>query len=463
MKVRNPSIGVTLVLASLWLGCSGPAPSDAASDIPQSDMPTTGDGTSPDASVDDVGRADAAADAGPMPVGPVGAIRIGRLIDPQDGSVITGAVVVIENGRVSYVGTDASRIPATATVLDWRAFTAVPGLVDTHVHFSFMTDNAPGTYPWTHLGDLSPDELLGLARTAARATLRIGVTTAVDKGSFQGVAERLRDEIAAGTTPGPRLFIAGPGIWQAPTGGFHGVDAIRAEVRRLIMDVHVDLIKLYADACSDERLTCAIRFTPEELRAAVDEAHRLNTPVSIHAYHGDGAESVIQAGPDTLEHAEGLTAAQLTALVERNVTYIPTIDHNRYYRDNIRAFGYAPELYAEFTDYIQHNLETATAAHARGVHIATGSDAVFSGFGQNTGEINWLVQTGMTPLQVLQSATTVGAATVRQQHQIGRVAQGFYADLVAVDGDPLMDPRVLVTRVRGVVRGGVAIDLAASH
>lgn len=449
------SSALALVL-TLGLGCgddAAPTP-DAGRDA------STRDSGSPDAGRPDAGGSDAGADAGPPPVvGPVDAIRAGRLIDPLDGSVIDDAVIVIADGRVTYVGTDAGMIPAAATVLDWSAYTVVPGFVDAHTHFSYMTDEAPGTYPWQHFFEIPPDELVAIAREAALATIRVGVTTCIDKGSFAGVAESLKAEIADGTTPGPRLFVAGGGLFQSPFGGFFGADMIREEVRRQIMEDGVDLIKIWADGCSDERLVCDFAFTEEELTAAVEAAHELGTPISIHAYHSDGAENVIRAAPDTLEHAEGLTAAQLTMLVDNDVTYVPTIDHNRYYRDNIRAFGYAPELYDDFTDYIEANLATATAAHAAGVTMAMGSDAVFTGFGENTGEINWLAMTGMTPLEVLQSATIVGAETIYQEDEIGRVAVGYHADLVAIEGDPLTDPLVLITGVRGVVGAGNAIDL----
>jgi imidazolonepropionase-like amidohydrolase len=211
---------------------------------------------------------------------------------------------------------------------------------------------------------------------------------------------------------------------------------------------------VWADKCSDDTLECAPTFTFEQLKAAVDTAHALGRPIAIHAYHADTAKLAIMAGPDSLEHPEGLDTIDFMDMKAMGITYVPTIDHNRYYRDNLAYFGYAPEMGAEFDAYIALNLATANQAHLAGVTIALGSDAVFSGFGENTRELEWLIDAGMTPLEALRAATIQGAASIGVEDEVGRVAVGYFADIVAVKGDPLTDIGVLIDDVQGVMKGG---------
>lgn len=139
------------------------------------------------------------------------AIRAKRLINPRDQTILDNAVLVIDEGRFTYVGTNPAMIPPTATVLDWGKYTALPGFVDAHTHLSFQADmTSPAVTPWQRMWELSEAELLTLMRSAVLASIRRGVTTMIDKGSASGLDFPVRDEIAAGTTPGPRLFTAGP-------------------------------------------------------------------------------------------------------------------------------------------------------------------------------------------------------------------------------------------------------------
>jgi imidazolonepropionase-like amidohydrolase len=215
-----------------------------------------------------------------------------------------------------------------------------------------------------------------------------------------------------------------------------------------------DLVKVWADGCSDQRLECAPVFTFDELQLLVDTSHQEGLPIAIHAYHEDTARLAIMAGPDSIEHPEGLDAVDCGIMIDKGTIYVPTIDHNRYYKDNLAFFGYAPDLAAKFDAYIRDNLESAAQAHLMGVKIAMGSDAVFTGFGQNTRELAWFVQAGMTPLEALRAATIHGAESIGVQNEIGKVAVGYYADIIAVEGDPLTDINVVINGVRKVMMGG---------
>ncbi len=136
---------------------------------------------------------------------------------------------------------------------------------------------------------------------------------------------------------------------------------------------------------------------------------------------------------------------------------MPTIDHNRYYIDAKDEYGFAPETIPPLQAYIEKNLESTRRAFKAGVKIAMGSDAVYTMFGQNTRELGWLVKAGMTPAQALAAATTVPAALLGMEKSLGAIAPGYYADIVAVDGDPLADVNVLINRVRLVMKGGIVV------
>ncbi|HEU4410286.1 MAG TPA: amidohydrolase family protein [Polyangiaceae bacterium] len=384
----------------------------------------------------------------------VRAVRLGRLIDPASGAVIERAVVVVRGDRVAYVGDDASQIPAEAPVLDWGGYTGLPGLIDAHTHVTFVTDGAPGTNPFERVDKLGASRALPLIHDCLQRMLRLGVTTAIDKGSPTGLDLKAREAVRAGRVRGPRLVVAGPGV-QTDDRSERGV---RAEVRRLVA-LGVDLIKVWADECSDRRLSCQRSYSFEAMRATVDEAHRLGKPVSIHAYHGEVAADAVRAGADALEHAEGLDAATLDEMTRRGTTYVPTIDHNRYYRENAPFFGFSGDDDRAFEAFLGQNLATTSQALARGVAVAMGSDAVFTMCGENKRELAWLVRAGMTPLQALKAATFEAARSVGRERELGRVAPGYFADLIAVEGDPLADIEVVIRNVRGVMQGGEPVDL----
>jgi len=144
-------------------------------------------------------------------------------------------------------------------------------------------------------------------------------------------------------------------------------------------------------------------------------------------------------------------------MVERGTIYVPTIDHNRYYADHRDEFGYSAAIARNLMAFVDRNLETVRRAHQAGVRIAMGSDAVFTGFGENTRELAWFVKAGMTPTEALTTATTNGAMLLRMENALGRIAPGYYADLVGVRGDPSADIRAVIEGVRWVMKGGAVV------
>jgi imidazolonepropionase-like amidohydrolase len=154
--------------------------------------------------------------------------------------------------------------------------------------------------------------------------------------------------------------------------------------------------------------------------------------------------------------------ATIADMAKRGTFYVPTIDHNRYYAENIKIFGWSPEVAVRLNDYLRRNVETARRAFRAGVRFAMGSDALFTMCGQNTRELGWFVKIGMTPEQALSTATSNAAALLGKENELGAVAPGYFADVVAVEGDPLADIDVAISHVRWVMKGGaVVVDRTA--
>jgi imidazolonepropionase-like amidohydrolase len=191
----------------------------------------------------------------------------------------------------------------------------------------------------------------------------------------------------------------------------------------------------------------------------VDAAHSAGKRIAIHSYGPDGARDAVRAGADSVEHAVDLDSATIEAMVRQKTFYVPTIDHNRYYADNFRLLRYPPAAVGKLNEFIQRNLETAKAAFRAGVKFAMGSDAVYTMFGENTHELAWFVKAGMSPEQALRAATAGGAELLQKEDSLGRLQPGYYADMVAVEGDPLADIQVAIEKVRWVMKAGeVVVD-----
>jgi imidazolonepropionase-like amidohydrolase len=393
---------------------------------------------------------------------PAKAVRFGKLWDGK-GKLWTSAIVVVEGGKVRTVTTDAAAIPAGAEVIDLSGYTGLPGMIDVHTHLTFYTEEKAGEPLRRQLVDVAPAVQVFLSRKAAMHTLEAGVTTVRDLGADQYMDIAMRDLINRGEMIGPRMFVAGYGLYvtsspykpgvNPPSGGqADGVPEVLRAVRQQIA-AGVDVIKMYASTGTDDDTTQFETYSYEEIKAAVDAAHRAGKKIAIHSYGPDGARDAVRAGTDSLEHAADLDDATITEMAKRGTFYVPTIDHNRYYLDNARKIGYAPGFEEKTKDFIQRNLESAKKAHRAGVKFAMGSDAVYTMYGENTRELGWFVKAGMTPEQALQAATVNGAALLGKEKELGSVAPGYWADLVAVQGDPLADITAAF-KVKWVMKGG---------
>jgi imidazolonepropionase-like amidohydrolase len=397
---------------------------------------------------------------------PIKAVRFGKLWDAK-GKVWTNAIVIVQDGKIRSVTTDASAIPAGAEVIDLSRYSGLPGLIDVHTHLTFYTDETPGEPLRNQLANRPAAVEVFLARKAALRTLEAGVTTVRDLGADQYMDIAMRDLINRGEMVGPRMFVCGYGlyitsspykaVWTPPAGGAaDGVPEVLKVVRQQIA-AGVDVIKMYGSTGTDDDVTGFETYTYQEMKAAVDTAHQFGKKIAIHSYGPDGARDAVRAGADSVEHATDMDDATIQDMAKRGTFYVPTIDHNRYYVDNGDKIGYAPGFKERLQAFIPRNLETARKAFRAGVKLAMGSDAVYTMYGENTRELGWFVKAGMTPEQALQTATGNAAALLGKEKELGAVAPGYFADLVAVDGDPLSDINVALNNVKWVMKGGEVV------
>jgi imidazolonepropionase-like amidohydrolase len=396
------------------------------------------------------------------------AVRFGKLWDGK-GKVWTSAIVIVDTGKIRAVTTDISAIPAGAETIDLSKYTGLPGLIDAHTHMTFYTDETPGVPLLKQMASPVAAVEVFLARKGALRTLEAGVTTVRDLGSDQYMDIAMRDLINRGEMIGPRMFVCGYGLYitatpfrkegTPPAGGIaDGVPEVLRAVRQQIA-AGADVIKMYGSTGTDDDVTGFETYTFEEMKAAVDMAHQFGKKIAIHSYGPDGARDAVLAGADSVEHATDMDDATIREMAKRGTFYVPTIDHNRYYIDNGDKIGYAPGYKERLQAFIPRNLETARRAHKAGVKFAMGSDAIYTMFGENTQELGWFVKAGMTPEQALRTATANGAELLGKAKELGAVAPGYFADLVAVEGDPLADINVVLNNVKWVMKdGAVVID-----
>jgi imidazolonepropionase-like amidohydrolase len=369
-----------------------------------------------------------------------------------DGSTLLDDVVVAVDGdTITRIEGGQKQVPAGA--VDLRRYTALPGLIDLHTHITYYWDRKPGTRP---LGQRRrPAVTVYLAQDNARRTLETGVTTVRDLGASGETDFAMRDLIAMGAMTGPRMFVAGQGI-SARAGAAPDPEAMRKNAEDRVK-AGADWVKVYGSRGSFDSVDTTQTVTFDEMKAIVDAAHALGHKVAIHSYGASGVKDAVRAGADSVEHGIDLDDETLAEMARRGTVWVPTIDHNRYYVDAKDEFGFKPEAIAPLQDYIARNLESTRRASKAGVKIGMGSDAVYSMFGQNTRELEWMVKAGMTPAQALATATTTAAELLDQKDKLGRLAPGFTADIVAVEGKPLENIHDVITGVRWVMKDGVVV------
>jgi imidazolonepropionase-like amidohydrolase len=396
------------------------------------------------------------------------ALRCGRLIDGRSDDVRKDAVVVVSGPRIQAVG---ATVPEGATVIDLGRATCLPGLIDNHTHFLLQGDVTAADYDEQILKESIPYRAIR-ATAAARVSLMNGFTAARDletEGAMYADVD-LKTAIDRGIIPGPRLFVSTRAL--APTGTYpllgyswelkmpegvqitDGADGLRKAVREQVK-YGADWIKYYSDRryfLKDGALRSWVNYTDEEARALVEEAHRLGRRVAAHAMGKDGIESALRAGVDTIEHGDGLDDETIDTMVRRGVYWCPTIYVGVFVAEGRAAAG-AP-IWKTMVDLERQAFGKAVR---KGVKISYGTDAGGYAWTENQAkEFAYMVRYGMTPMQAIRSATSVAAELLGRADDLGTLAPGRYADVVAVAGDPLADVTEL-ERVRFVMKGGAVV------
>jgi imidazolonepropionase-like amidohydrolase len=398
-------------------------------------------------------------------------IRCGTLIDETSAEPRQNALIEIEAGKIRAVSgfsPDFSK-PAGASFIDLGSETCLPGLIDTHTHVLLQGDQKPGQYDEQILKWSLPYRTIWATQSARRA-LDYGFTTIRDlETEGAGYADvAVRDAVKQGVIPGPRMLVvtraldvtgAYPLLGYSPQVTVpHGVQVVDGpeECRKAVREqisYGADWIKLYADrhvSTADGVVHSIPTFTPEELHAIVDETHREQHRVAAHAMGLEGVHNAVEAGADSIEHGAYISDDDMRTMVARGIYYVPTL----------YIFIYAEELrtaegFPGWKGGVEIHAETFRRALKAGVRIAFGTDV--GGFEWTINparEFGLMVQYGMTPAQALRSATVAAAELLEMQSEIGSIAPGKFADLVAVPGNPLSDIGAL-ENVNFVMKAGV--------
>jgi imidazolonepropionase-like amidohydrolase len=393
----------------------------------------------------------------------VTAIRCGQLLNPVDGSLTRNAVILIRKDRIEQVGANAA-IPPGARLIDLSAYTVLPGLIDSHTHVLLQPEDEHGAPPVITKSQAFRT-VQGVA--AARKDLEAGFTTLRDVDSegagFADVA--IRDAINKGIVPGPRLFVSTLAI--TITGGHmnhaglnpdivvpepaalaDSRDAMVAEVRRQVK-YGADWIKLYATGTlrhvDPETLDSLSQVSLEEVQAVVAEAKRWRRDVAAHAYGGDGAKNAIRGGARSIEHGMMLDDEALDLMVEHGTFWCPTLSI------------YVPTTEEDDTEkqrrIVASHKQVFQKAMRKGVKIAFGTDVGAYEHGTSAKEFVRMVDYGMKPIDAIRSATVRGAELLRMEDEIGTIEPGKFADVIAVEGNPLEDIGAL-GRVTFVMKAG---------
>jgi len=396
-------------------------------------------------------------------------IRAGHLLDVKTGKTLNDQVIVIEGDKIVAVGPASNpQAGAGGSSIDLSTSTVLPGLIDGHTHLT----GDPRNIGYQSLGLSVPREALIGARNA-RLTLQAGFTTVrnVAASGYSDVA--LRDAINAGDIPGPRMLVSGPPL--SITGGhcdnnllpyeYHatsdgaadGIEAVQHKVREIIK-YGADLIKICATGgvLSKGDDPQASQYTLEEMKAIVADAHRLGRKVAAHAHGAQGIRWASEAGVDSVEHASYIDDAAIAEMKKNGTYLVPTLYLGDWFLENAEKNHVPDFLLVKAKAVMPAARKNVAHAFASGVKVAFGTDAAVYPHGLNAHEFAVMVKLGLGPLQAIQAATVNDADLLGWSDKVGTIEPGKWADIIAVDGDPVKVGTTL-EHVKFVMKGGEVV------
>ncbi|HMG47913.1 MAG TPA: amidohydrolase family protein [Allosphingosinicella sp.] len=397
-------------------------------------------------------------------------VHAGHLLADPSRPVQGPSTVTIVDGRITAVAPGLTPAPAGARLIDLSGRTVLPGLIDAHVHLM----SVPGNPFWQEA--IQTDDYLALVGAHnALTTLRAGFTTVRDLGSPGTAGFALRRAIEEGLVPGPRMLVSGQAL--STIGGHGDVAGFRPEVMA-VLDGHntctgpeqcaarvrelaragADVVKFHATGgvLSQGDRGLGQSFTDAEMRAIVETAHALGLKVAAHAHADEGIAAAVRAGVDSIEHGTFASPATIQLMRQRGTTLVPTLMAFVGIRERLGRGIYTPLVEGKVRMTLEVVGRAARLAHQAGVPVVFGTDAGVYDHGRNAGEFVELVErAGMTPAEAIAAATTGAARLLGLESEVGRIAPGLSADLIAVDGDPLADVRLLQHVGFVMVRGRV--------
>src|SRR6266404_694142 len=396
-------------------------------------------------------------------------IHAAKLLEVKTGKTVADQAIVIEGDKIVSVGPMAQVQRSTSDrLIDLPNATVLPGLTDAHTHLT----GDPRNIGYQSLGISIPRATLTGARNA-RLTLEAGFTTVRNVGAEGYSDVALRDAINAGDIPGPRMLVSGPAL--GITGGhcdedllpfeYHataegvadGVEGVQHKASEVIK-YGADLIKICATGgvLSKGDNPQASQYTLEEMKAIVADAHRLGRKVAGHAHGAQGILWASEAGVDSIEHGSYIDDAAIAEMKKNGTYLVPTLYLADWFLDNAERLHVPPEMVAKGREVMPAARKNVAHAFASGVKVAFGTDAAVYPHGLNAHEFAVMVKLGLTPLQAIQAATINAADLLGWPGKVGSLEPGAWADIIAVEGDPLKDVTTL-ERVKFVMKGGEVI------
>ncbi len=397
-------------------------------------------------------------------------IRVGNLLTDAASSPSGPATIIVRDGKIAEIRQGSDPVSAAdATIIDLSTKTVMPGLIDLHVHLT----GDPGGDFWKQTTEPAEWGVVVGAKNAL-ITAKAGFTTVREAGSSQYSAFSLRRGTADGMIPGPRIIAAGPAL--AIVGGHGDISGFTEHVNELLTSGYSctgavecaekvrkasragsDIIKITATGgvLSQQGRGLDAQFTSEEMQSIADTAHSLGLKVMAHAHGARGIEAAARAGIDTIDHGTFADEAALKVMKANGTVMIPTLMAFKGVSEGLGKGVYTPVVEEKIRMTLGRVGKAVTQARQMGVAIGFGTDAGVFDHGRNAEELQLMVDAGLTAREAIASATTIAAQTLDMENEIGRIAVGYSADLIAIDGNPLDDVRKLEQVDWGMVRGRI--------